>query len=182
MKKLLLPFLFIVIFVYSCSNNGVGPENTYYWELIEFNRVSDFNAHIVEDTAVIAHAKSGQGHGSYPGVDDWFSVRIDSGVTVWGGLPGQSSYYSIIATYDSANGEKVAYWKLLQVKPHPVFGYRPYIGGYRLTKTIHAAISRTLANSQYGDGGGWQIYIQNYHTDLLKVSELTLKDTSVTFN
>ncbi|HEX2787315.1 MAG TPA: hypothetical protein VHP32_05355 [Ignavibacteria bacterium] len=182
MKKLLLPFLLVVVFVYSCNNNGVGPENTYYWELIEFNRVSDFNAHLIDDTAVVNHAKSGQGHGSYPGVDNWFSVRIDSGEAVWGGLPGQSQFYSIVATIDSSKGEKVAYWMLLQVKQNPVFGYRKYVGGYRLNKTINAAISKTLANPQYGNGGGWQIFIENFSHDLIKFNEITLKDTSVTFN
>lgn len=181
MKKIFLIIPLLIFSIYSCTDS-VSPSYTYFWELVEFNRVSNFNAHLTDDTAIVNHAKSGQGHGTYSGIDDWFSVRLDSGAMLWGGLPGQSNYYSIIATYDSAKGEKVAYWKLLQVKPHAVFGYRSYIAGYRLNKTVNASISKTLANKQYGDGGAWQIYIQNYHTDLLKVSEITLKDTSVTFN
>lgn len=174
-KKFFLLLLLVVFSVSSCSDESVNSTvDPYESQLDEFNNSSGFNAALVEDTAIVGTARRGQGHGDYPGVDDWFAVEIDFGMVVLGGLPGQSAFYSILETYNISGGNKEAYWKLLQVKPHPVFGYRPYLGAYEIKKDIHAAISRTLANPQYGEGGGWQLYIAHYDSSLHKFSEITL--------
>ncbi|HCN38286.1 MAG: hypothetical protein IAE65_08595 [Ignavibacteria bacterium] len=179
MKKIFLPLIFISIFFYSCSEKIIFPDNPYLDELEEFNSLSGFNAILIDDTASVNSAKRFQGHGDYPGVDDWFAVEINYGMVVLGGLPGQSAFYSIIKTYENSGGNKERYWKLLQVKPHPVFGYRPTLGVYQNNQKIRVAISKTLANSEYGEGGGWQLYISNYTTSLNRFAEISLSDTLV---
>lgn len=181
MKKYFLSFLFIVVLFVSCSDESVNQVNPYQTLLEEFNGSSGFNAVLINDSAIVATAKAGQGHGDYPGVDDWFAVEINFGMVVLGGLPGQSAFYSILDTYNKSRGNKEAYWKLLQVKPHPVFGYRPYVGCYELNQKINTAISKTLANPKYGEGGGWQLYIHNYDSSLTKFTEITL-DTTIQIN
>ncbi|HRE39965.1 MAG TPA: hypothetical protein PLG90_01435 [Ignavibacteria bacterium] len=179
MKKLFLSVLFVSLFFFSCTDNNVYPVNPYLEELEEFNSASGFNAILIDDTASVNSAKRFQGHGDYPGVDDWFAVEIKFGMVMLGGLPGQSAFYSIIKTYEESGGNKESYWKLVQVKPHPVFGYRPNLGVYQNNQKIKAAISKTLANPQFGSGGGWQIYISNYDSALTKFAEITLSDSLV---
>src|SRR5580765_2919171 len=124
MKKLFLSLLFIALFINSCSD-PVSQVNPRQQELEEFNTVSGFDAVLIDDTGTVNSAKRTQQSVDYPGVDDWFAVEVNANRMVLGGLPGQSAFYSILATYDSSGGNREAYWKLLQVKPHPVFGYRP---------------------------------------------------------
>lgn len=179
MKKLILSCFFVLIFFSSCSDDVSNPViNPYEQQLIEFNNASGFNAVFVSDAAIVDSAKNFQGHGEYPGVDDWFAVEIDMGRVVLGGLPGQSAFYSILQTYYLSGGIKEAYWKMLQVKPHPVFGYRSLLGCFQINYRIHVAISKTLANPQYGAGGGWQLYIPDYSTSLTKFAEITLDTLS----
>lgn len=177
MKKLLLTFSIFILFLNGCSD-PVTPVNPYQQQLDQFNQSSGFNAILVTDSAAVAEAKGSQGSGEYPGVDDWFAVEIDFGNVVLGGLPGQSAFYSILETYYLSGGNKEAYWKMLQVKPHPMFGYRKFLGCFQINQKIHAAISKTLANPQYGVGGGWQLYINNYTTTLTQFAEITLDSTA----
>lgn len=181
MKKYfcILVFCLLSILNTSCSDEIANATDPYKAQLEEFNSASGFDAVIVDDTAVVNTAKRNQGYGDYPGVDDWFGVEIEFGRVVLGGLPGQSAFYSIIKTYEESGGNKESYWKLLQVKPHPVFGYRPYVGCYQTNEKIHAAISKTLSNPQWGEGGAWQIFITNYSSALTKFSEITLSDSSL---
>ena len=39
-------------------------------------------------------ARSWQGKGDYPGVDNWSDTTLKKGTTVWGGAPGQSNFYT----------------------------------------------------------------------------------------
>ena len=70
---------------------------------------------------------------------------------------------------------QVAYWESLQVQAHPTFGYRPNVGIFDLNATTTVAISRTLANPQHGEGGAWQIYVENYETDLTALDTIVLQ-------
>ncbi|MGC0927763.1 hypothetical protein WKH21_14150 [Pantoea agglomerans] len=51
---------------------------------------------------------------------------------VYGGVPGQSGFYFDKATLDAAAGSRESLWKILQVLPHPKFGYRGHIQAYRV--------------------------------------------------
>lgn len=178
MRKLLKFYFFAVLFLSSCYDDSVTQVDPHGELLNEFNSESGFDAIIISDTGVVNSAKNWQGHGDYPGIDDWFAVQITFGPIVLGGLPGQSAFYSILKTYELSGGQAPAYWKLLQVKPHPVFGYRHLLGCFQVNRTINAAVSKTLANPQFGEGGGWQLYILNYDSSLTKFSEITLDTTS----
>jgi hypothetical protein len=70
----------------------------------------------------------------------------------------------------------VDYWESLQVKAHPEFGYRAMVGVFDIKNdSIVVAISKTLANPQYGAGGAWQIYVGNFDEVLLVLDTIYLK-------
>ncbi|MFK7796344.1 MAG: hypothetical protein AB8E82_02745 [Aureispira sp.] len=130
----------------------------------------------VSDTTLLNTVKGWQGSGDYPGVDDWAIATIPAGLDLYGGLPGQSEYYTIEQTLIDADTMKTPYWESLQVKAHPTFGYRPMVGVFDLNQVTTVAIARTLANPQYGNGGAWQIYVENYGTDLTVLDTVTLQN------
>ncbi len=114
-------------------------------------------------------ARSWQGSGNYPGVDNWRNIVLNEGKYVVGGLPGQSNYYTTLngLRRSGLNTEKL--WQGLQVSPHPQFGYRNSVGIYRVPSRTNAAFGTTYANPQFGLGGLPQIYIPNYsHLTLIK--------------
>jgi filamentous hemagglutinin len=119
--------------------------------------------------------KGWQGSGDYPGVDEWATATIPAGLNLYGGLPGQSEYYTIAQTLIDADTMETAYWESLQVKAHPTFGYRPDVGIFDLNTTTTVAISRTLANPQYGKGEAWQVYMENYKTGLTALNTVSLQ-------
>ena len=112
---------------------------------------------------------------AYPGVDNWVTTKIPNNIDLFGGLPGQSEYYTIDQTIIDADTMQVDYWESLQVKPHPEFGYRPMVGVFDITDTIVVAISKTLANTQYGEGGVGQIYVANFNDFLIVMDTIYLK-------
>jgi hypothetical protein len=171
-RLLSIIFLLSLLFI-ACKKDEISP---FQAELNGFNALSGFNAQLVSDDDLVARAKAWQGQGDYPGVDNWFAVEINYGLVVLGGIPGQSEYYTIASTYKTSNGDKTTFWQMLQVKAHPQFGYRTQVACYVTNNSFHAAISRTLANTQFGDGGAWQLYIENYSTNLSKFSEFTLSN------
>lgn len=166
-------FAFIMFTWVSCSDDDSLPNNPV---IEEFRIDTGINAIWVSDTTLLNTVKGWQGSEEYPGVDDWATATIPEGSELYGGLPGQSEYYSIKQTLIDADTLKVPYWESLQVRAHPTFGYRPDVGVFNLNKTITVAIARTLANTQYGDGGAWQIYVEDYETDLTALDTITLKE------
>jgi hypothetical protein len=75
----------------------------------------------------------------------------------------------------NVNFDKVNYWKKLQVKPDKQLGYRSKLGEYTVKTNVKVAISKTLANSQHGDGGSWQVFIDDFTNNLTFVKEILLK-------
>lgn len=118
--------------------------------------------------------RSWQGSGNYPGIDDWYVIEIPAGTKVYGGLPGPSPFFSVEKTLVDANSNKSMYWQSLQVRPDPVFGLRPKVGEYVTTVPTKVAVSRTLANPQYGNGGAWQFYIEDFANKVSLSREITL--------
>ena len=41
--------------------------------------------------------------------------------------------------------------------PNPTHGFRPKVAEYTTKETIKVGVSITLANPQFGKGGGWQV-------------------------
>jgi len=165
-------FALIVFTLASCQEKDEVITNA----IIEaFRADTGIDAVWVSDTILLNTVKGWQGSGDYPGVDEWATATIPAGIDLYGGLPGQSEYYTIDQTLIDADTMKVSYWESLQVKAHPTFGYRPDVGIFDLNTTVTVAIARTLANPQYGAGGAWQIYVENYTTDLTALDTIALQ-------
>jgi hypothetical protein len=128
----------------------------------------------VQDDALLTKVCGWQGGGIYPGVDNWETVEMPAETRLLGGLPGQSEYYTIERSLQDVDLNRQAYWESLQVKAHETFGYRPKVGVYVLTSSSHAAIAKTTANPQYGQGGAWQVFIDDFKTKLECIEEVVL--------
>lgn len=182
MKKGILKFfipLTLVLFFVSCGvltaiheQQQQNPSN----EIIEFFRnETGLDAVYVVDTSLLNSVTAWQGKGDYPGVDKWTTVKIPNNFDLYGGLPGQSEYYTISSTLTAADTLQQAYWQSLQVKENPKYGYRPMVGVFEMNDTLVVAISKTLANPQYGEGGAWQIYVKDFAGDLTVLDTVYLK-------
>lgn len=168
----LLLFALIILPLASCKDDTAQTN-----PVIEaFKADTGIDAIWVSDTSLLNTVKGWQGVGDYPGVDEWAIATIPAGLDLYGGLPGQSEYYTISQTLIDSDTLKAPYWESLQVKAHPTFGYRPNVGIFDLNTTTTVAIARTLANPQYGTGGAWQIYVENYTTDLTVLDTVSLKE------
>jgi len=129
----------------------------------------------ITDTSVLNTAKRWQGQGNYPGVDNWVTAKIPNNVYLYGGLPGQSAFYSVSKTLKDADSLRVDYWKSLQVEANPKFGYRPWVGVFAVKDTLVVALAKTLANPQFGKGGAWQLYVKDYAKSLVVKDTIKLK-------
>jgi hypothetical protein len=143
--------------------------------LSSFKITTGINAINSSDNTLLNTVKGWQGSGSYPGVDDWEIFEIPAGTKLYGGLPGQSEFYSVEKSLLDVNFDKASYWNSLQVSPHPQFGYRPKVGEYTVNTTIKVAVSKTLANPQHGAGGAWQVFVDDFVNKVTFTKEITLK-------
>jgi hypothetical protein len=139
-----------------------------------FCTASNIPAVATQDEPLLRKVCSWQGEGLYPGVDEWTAVELPAGTRLFGGLPGQSEYYTIEQSLQDAELDKQAYWESLQVKAHDLFGYRPKVGVYVLTAASNGAIAKTTANPQYGKGGAWQVFIDDFRSKLECIEEVAL--------
>lgn len=165
-------FALIVLTVVSCKDDDEMLTNSV---IEDFRAETGIDAIWVSDTTLLSTVEGWQGSGDYPGVDEWATATIPAGLDLYGGLPGQSEYYTIDQTLIDADTMQVPYWESLQVKAHPTFGYRPDVGIFDLNAITTVAISRTLANPQFGTGGAWQIYVENYEADLTVLDTIILQ-------
>jgi hypothetical protein len=138
---------------------------------VEFRKQSGIDAEAFSDTSVLNTARRWQGQGEYPGVDYWVTAKIPNHIKLYGGLPGQSAFYSVSNTVRAADTLQTIYWKSLQVQENPKFGYRPWVGVFEVKDSLIVAIAKTLANPQFGKGGAWQLYVKDY------VKSLVIEDT-----
>lgn len=172
-SKLLYLFLIAAI-LYSCKEENFEPEY-FPNEIIEsFRLETGIGAVCVVDATLLHEVESWQGQGDYPGVDNWATAKIPGHIDLLGGLPGQSEFYTIEKTLIESDTLKVQYWESLQVKENAQFGYRTMVGVFEFQDSLVVAIAKTLANPQYGSGGAWQIYIENYKSVLLVMDTVYL--------
>src|SRR6202453_4819117 len=82
--------------------------------------------------------------------DEWKLVTLKPGDVVYGGVPGQSEFYTTKATVDPSELDAVKLFKSLQVKPHPKFGYRVQGQQYTVQKAIMVPAGKALANPKLG--------------------------------
>ena len=107
-------------------------------------------------------AQSWQGTGNYPGVDNYKNINLRKGTVVYGGVPGQSEYYTTASALERSgyNAEKL--FSGLQVAPHPDYGYRPGVTAYEVMEDTPAAFGITRANPLLGEGGLPQLYVPDF--------------------
>jgi filamentous hemagglutinin len=185
MKQKLLLFL-IASIVFACNpksiptntsvgtNSSVSSKNAYSL-LPEFRNISGIQAIEAVDDSLLIKAKRWQGSGNYPGVDNWQVFEIPANTRLYGGLPGQSEFYSIEQSLKAVNNNKVKYWESLQVAPNPTMGFRPKVGEFLLNSSTKVAVSITLANPQFGKGGAWQVFVVDFKNKLTKIKEINLE-------
>jgi hypothetical protein len=165
--------LFVSISVFACTQKSIPLKSTNL--LLAFKTQTGISATQATDDSLLVKAKRWQGSGNYPGVDAWEVFEISANTKLYGGLPGQSEFYSVEKSLLDVNNDKVKYWESLQVAPHPTFGFRPKVGEYTVNALIKVAVSKTLANPKYGQGGAWQVFVNDYTKALTFIKEIPLK-------
>ncbi len=185
MKQKLLLF-FIAYTFFACSpkniltstkvgtNSSISKKNAYSL-LPDFRQISGIQAIEASDDSLLIKAKRWQGSGNYIGVDNWQVFEIPADTKLYGGLPGQSEFYSIEQSLKAVNNNKIKYWESLQVAPNPTMGFRPRVGEFLLNLPTKVAVSFTLANPQFGKGGAWQIFVIDFQHKLTKIREINLE-------
>ncbi|MEL0580571.1 hypothetical protein AACK17_18805, partial [Pectobacterium punjabense] len=106
--------------------------------------------------------------------DEWGMVTLPAGRGVYGGIPGQSSYYTSWDTLLDAGFSRESIFKNLQVSPHPEFGYRPQMGIYEITSDIRIPSGQVMANPLLDPGGATQYFIKDYNSQLKLIDKIDL--------
>jgi hypothetical protein len=106
--------------------------------------------------------------------DEWGLTTLQPGDRIFGGLPGQSAYYTSAATLEASGGSREVLFQSLQVRAHPEFGYRPTVGEYEVINPLTVPSGTVSANPAFGMGGGDQLFIRTYQDSLRLVREIML--------
>lgn len=125
----------------------------------------------IEEQEIIAAAVALQTSGGTYQADAFHVVRLAAGQTIYGMLPGQSAFYTDLATVEECGGSYVKMYEKLQMLPHPEYGYREQLGVYQVKEDMWVATGQCLANSvidgqEAGEGGGTQYVIPDYEEDV----------------
>lgn len=172
MSDRILLSLFVSISIFACTQKAIPSQNSL---LFSFKTQTGINATQATDDSLLIKAKRWQGSGNYPGIDAWEVFEISANTKLYGGLPGQSEFYSVEKSLLDVNFDKIKYWESLQVAPHPTFGFRPKVAEYFVNMVIKVAVAKTLANPQYGQGGAWQVFVDDYTKKITFIKEIPLK-------
>jgi hypothetical protein len=113
----------------------------------------------------LSTAMRSQASGQYA-CDEWELKTLEEGDKVYGGIPGQSAYYTTKKTLDASLLSSPKLFKSLQVAPHPKFGYRTQMQEYTVNKKMTVPAGASLANPKLGDGGGDQFFIADFKNAL----------------
>ena len=138
-----------------------------------------------EKQAMIDRTNRYQTEGDIYHADSYTVVKLKKGDIIYGMLPGQSVFYTDQATLDSANGSYKTMYQLLQIRPHPVYGYRTKVGKYAVQADCYVTAGLCQANREIsidgkaevlGDGGAYQYVVFDYAQKLKLVEEITLHE------
>lgn len=119
--------------------------------------------------AVAAQSSSGYG------VDAWFEVRLEPMTKVWQGVGGHSNFFLSENDAREARGSYVGtrpykfaetLWRLAQVQPNAIHGYRLGIRELVVDLPTPAAFSVCASSLQFGSGGVFQYYIPDWEQSL----------------
>ncbi|WP_295090453.1 polymorphic toxin-type HINT domain-containing protein, partial [Ruminococcus sp.] len=139
-------------------------------------QVEEYHTYFVSDTGILVHnadssyispseqAKSWQGKGKYPGVDEYVDVTVNKGTVLYRGEPNGSEYFTTIDAIEKSGRNATKIFEGLQVEKHPIYGYRSEMKGYIFNQDIEAAYGITNANPQFGAGGLPQYFVPDVQT------------------
>lgn len=124
-----------------------------------------------EQARIIGEAVALQTSGGSYKADVFTVTELHKGDVIFGMLPGQSAFYTDMATVEACGGSYLQMYARLQMLPHPEFGYREELGSYTVLEDTWAACGYCLANEEIGgvfagNGGGFQYVIPDYETIL----------------
>ncbi|MEP6761593.1 MAG: putative T7SS-secreted protein [Sporichthyaceae bacterium] len=109
-------------------------------------------------------AAASQGHGAYPGVDDWYNVRAGAGdefaagsVSAMPDLP-FSGFAVPRSVADDVGGKARELFEGVQVKPHEGV-YRDEVTIFRAREELEVAVAIARNNPLWGPGGLRQVFI-----------------------
>ncbi len=119
-------------------------------------------------------ARSLQGGGLYSGVDRFRNITLQQGKVIYGGVPGQSAFYTTESGLARAAGSRSTLSQGLQIAPNPTLGYRPGITAYEVLQNTPTAFGRALANPQHGVGRLPQLVVPDYKNVLRPIYSVPL--------
>ena len=76
-------------------------------------------------------------------------------------------------------------YALLQVRPHPIYGYRTQLGKYEVLADMYVAAGKALANKEIfidgktedlGNGDGFQYLVLDYKESLKLLEQIDLHE------
>lgn len=150
----------------------------------EFNQAGIFHKPIYQTTHhyLDTMARFNQTQSGYK-ADKWESTYIHQGDTVVQGKGGLSCYYSVCPALRLVAYDSIKYWQSLQVKRHPIYGFRKVVTLYIVKKdSIPVAVGKASANKNdptgklLGIGGAWQFFIEkSQKQNLSEVRDENLK-------
>lgn len=106
-------------------------------------------------------AKSRQGSGKYPGIDNYKDITLRKGTVIYRGEPNGTEFFTTKSAIERSGRDATAIFEGLQVEKNQIHGYRRNMQGYMVNEDVKAAFGITKANPQFGKGGLPQIFVPN---------------------
>jgi len=75
------------------------------------------------------------------------------------------------STFRRFGSSKEGLWDSLQAQAHQTEGLRDGVGRYMVTEDTPAAIGIARANTQFGSGGGTQLFVNNFSDSLMQIGD-----------
>lgn len=69
-------------------------------------------------------ARSWQGTGKYPGIDDYVDVTVEKGTVLYRGEPNGTEYFTTLDAIEQSGRDATKLFEGLQVEKNPIHGYR----------------------------------------------------------
>ena len=104
-------------------------------------------------------ARSWQGSGKYPGIDEYTDITVNKGSILYRGEPNGTEYFTSLDAIEQSRRDATTIFEGLQVEKNPIHGYRGEMQGYLFNEDVASAYGITNANPQYGKGGLPQYYV-----------------------
>jgi RHS repeat-associated protein len=121
-----------------------------------------------------AYARSLQGTDRFPGIDTFKDITLKKGTVIYGGIPGQSAFYTTVSAMRRSGHSASTLANGLQTGAHPTRGLRTRFAAYEVMDDTAAAFGLALANTKRGAGWYPQIVVPSFQTSLRLLDEIPL--------